>query len=203
MAVGSPPAADRLVTVMDLLLEFAGTGRIRDIQLGMSLEEAEKLLGPGVEHPAISMFGPAAEGHPYPYSWRNLDLLMTRRTVTGIDLSIRPGQDFGVPQALWPGDWPVASTVTREDTLAALATAQHEYEPFTELGSQSSVRIRETGVVIRFFDCEQSETVEHPGLYLTGAYKVTETAAAEQTGFTGRPAPPSSPWWRKIWKSRR
>jgi hypothetical protein len=43
---------------MDLLVDFSLTGQIGPLRCGMSLAEAENLLGQGRPHPAIRFKGP-------------------------------------------------------------------------------------------------------------------------------------------------
>lgn len=51
----APPgdATASVVTLMNLLVDFAESGRIGPLHCGMPLTEAEALLGPGRPHPAI------------------------------------------------------------------------------------------------------------------------------------------------------
>ncbi|MER5473535.1 hypothetical protein ABZX90_26210 [Streptomyces sp. NPDC002935] len=60
-------ATATVVTLTDMLVDFASTGQIGPLHCGMPLAEAEDLLGPGRPHPAIQMSGPDIDG--YPYSW--------------------------------------------------------------------------------------------------------------------------------------
>ncbi|MFE9171863.1 hypothetical protein ACFYNZ_20585 [Streptomyces kebangsaanensis] len=70
------------MTLMDVLVAFARTGRIGSLRCGMPLTEAEELLGPGRPHPAILMKGPGTDD--YPYFWGGLELVVTQRAVSGI-----------------------------------------------------------------------------------------------------------------------
>ncbi|WP_406229222.1 hypothetical protein [Streptomyces anthocyanicus] len=50
---------------MNVLVDFARTGRIGPLHCGMPLTEAEDLLGQGRPHPAILTKGPDIDGYPY------------------------------------------------------------------------------------------------------------------------------------------
>ncbi|WNF27977.1 hypothetical protein RI138_14710 [Streptomyces sp. C11-1] len=70
------------VTLVNMLVDFARTGRIGPLHRGMPLAEAEDLLGPGRPHPAHVMKGPDIDGYPYSWGWLKLDV--TKRSVSGI-----------------------------------------------------------------------------------------------------------------------
>jgi hypothetical protein len=78
-----------VVTLMNLLVDFAQTGRIGPLYCGMPLSEAEALLGPGRPHPAIRMRGPDIDG--YPYAWDGLELATAQRLVSEICIRLSPG----------------------------------------------------------------------------------------------------------------
>ncbi|AIG74131.1 Hypothetical protein AJAP_06065 [Amycolatopsis japonica] len=80
--------------MMDLLIEFAGTGRVGPIHGGMTLAAASAVLGPGHPHPAIRLLGGKADG--YPYRWDSLYLDVIRDRVSSIKLETWPGHTFSV-----------------------------------------------------------------------------------------------------------
>lgn len=112
---------------MDVLVDFASTGRIGPLNCGMSLTEAEDLLGAGRPHPAHRMKGPDIGG--YPYSWGGLKLVVTRRSVSGIQIHLRPGSASS------------EASVVREDLIAALdrVRCQHVVNTTLTFGRQSSI----------------------------------------------------------------
>jgi hypothetical protein len=149
---------------MDILLEFAATGRIGAVRAGMPLAEAQELLGPGRPHPMLRM-QPDASG--YPYLWDSLSLEVSGGMVDEVQLSLRPGGSFQVPAALWPVQGDVSATVERYAFLAALGKAGYPAEPYTPLTltKQSAVRT-DAGTVAVFGRYEASEDIETPGYYL-------------------------------------
>ena len=99
------------MTLMDLLVGFASTGRIGPLRCGMSLAGAEDLLGPGRPHPAIRLKGPDIDG--YPYSWGGLDLVVTQRQVSGIWIRLWPGSTVELPSLVLLGAESHSATVHR------------------------------------------------------------------------------------------
>ncbi len=127
------------VTLLNVLVDFARTGRIGPLNCGMSLVEAEELLGPGRPHPAHIMKGPDIDG--YPYSWNGLQLVVTQRAVSGIWINLRPGSTARLPPLVLPDSESFEATVLREELIAALDTAgcHHEVNPVLTFGEQSSI----------------------------------------------------------------
>lgn len=127
------------MTLIDVLIDFSLTGQIGPLRCGMPLAEAEDLLGPGRPHPAIQMKGPDLDG--YPYSWHNLDLVVTQRTVTGLWIRLWPGSTTKLPPLVLPDSEAHPATVLREEFLTALDAAggHHEVNPTLTFGEQSSV----------------------------------------------------------------
>ncbi|WP_405792864.1 hypothetical protein OG753_30230 [Streptomyces sp. NBC_00029] len=124
---------------MDVLVDFSRTGRIGPLTCGMSLAEAEDLLGPGRPHPAHLMKGPDVDG--YFYTWGGLRLVVTRRAVSGIWISLRPGSAAGLPPLVLPGSETLDATVLREELIAALdrAGCRHAVNGDLTFDGQSSI----------------------------------------------------------------
>ncbi|MGW3631162.1 hypothetical protein ACWD7F_13510 [Streptomyces sp. NPDC005122] len=80
------------MSLMNVLVDLARTGRVGPLHCGMPLTEAEDLLGPGHPHPVLRM-RPDVDG--YPYAWNDLELVVTQRLVSGIQIGFgqarRPG----------------------------------------------------------------------------------------------------------------
>ncbi|KJY29111.1 MULTISPECIES: hypothetical protein [Streptomyces] len=127
------------MTLMDVLVDFARTGRIGPLHCGMPLIEAEDLLGPGRPHPAHIMKGPDIDG--YPYSWSGLRLVVTQRAVSGIWISLWPGSTAKLPPLVLPDSESFEATVLREELVTALDTAgcDHGVNPVLTFGEQSSI----------------------------------------------------------------
>jgi hypothetical protein len=154
---------------MDLLTELAVTGRIGSVRIGMSLLEAQELLGSGVPHPIIRMKGTQVSG--YPYYWDNLELGVSDQVVDEVGLRLTPGGPFRVPAALWPGLRDVSATVEREAFMAALAKAGCQSEPFAPLTMETQSAIRTpAGVTAVFGYREASDEIAAPGSYLIALY---------------------------------
>jgi hypothetical protein len=106
---------------MDVLVSFAQSGRIGPLQCGMSLAEAEQLLGPGHPHPAHIMKGPDIDG--YPYSWGSFRLVITQRAVSGIWINLWPGSTAKLPPLVLPNSESFEAIVLCEDLITALDDA--------------------------------------------------------------------------------
>ncbi|MGQ4477827.1 hypothetical protein [Streptomyces sp. SAS_276] len=127
------------MTLMNVLVDFAQTGRIGPLNCGMPLVEAEGFLGPGRPHPAHIRKGPDIDG--YPYSWNGLQLVVTQRTVSGIWINLWPGSTAKLPPLVLPDSRSFEATVLREELVTALNTAgcHHEVNPVLTFGEQSSI----------------------------------------------------------------
>ncbi|MFD9540169.1 hypothetical protein [Streptomyces sp. NPDC060022] len=138
------------MTLMDALVEFSRTGRIGPLSCGMSLDEAEDLLGPGRPHPAHILLGPDTDG--YPYSWHGLRLVITQRAVSGLWINLRPGSTTKLPPLVLPDSESYGATVLREDLIAALdgADCRHEVNSTLTFGRQSSLITRPAEVCAVF-----------------------------------------------------
>ncbi|MFI5963473.1 hypothetical protein ACIA8J_14990 [Streptomyces asoensis] len=149
------------MTLMDVLVDFARTGRIGALRCGMPLAEAENLLGPGRPHPAIRLLGPDIDG--YPYSWGGLDLVVTRRTVDGIRINLWPGSTVKLPSLVLPDSESSEATVLREGLLAALDAAgcEHHVNDTLTFGEQSSVLTRPADVCAVFSLPGRDDHVPH------------------------------------------
>ncbi|MFE1921103.1 hypothetical protein ACFW91_00860 [Streptomyces asoensis] len=149
------------MTLMDVLVDFARTGRIGPLRCGMPLAEAEDLLGPGRPHPAIRLLGPDIDG--YPYSWGGLDLVVTRRTVDGIRINLWPGSTVRLPCLVLPDSESSEATVVREGLLAALDAAgcEHHVNDILTFGEQSSVLTRPADVCAVFSLPGRDDHVPH------------------------------------------
>ncbi|MEV0324560.1 hypothetical protein ACIBKX_14955 [Streptomyces sp. NPDC050658] len=138
------------MTLMDVLVDFARTGRVGPLACGMSLADAEELLGPGRPHPVHRLRGPDIDG--YPYSWGGLGLTTTGRAVSGISVSLWPGSTVGLPPLVLPDSVSYDATVLREDLVAALDAAgcRHEVNGLLTFGEQSSIVTRPANVCAVF-----------------------------------------------------
>jgi hypothetical protein len=135
---------------MNVLVDFARTGRVGALHCGMPLSEAEDLLGPGRPHPAHIMKGPDIDG--YPYSWDGLQLVVTQRAVSGIWVNLWPGSTAKLPPLVLPDSESFEATVLREELVTALDTAgcHHEVNPALTFGEQSSILTQPAGVCAVF-----------------------------------------------------
>ncbi|MFE9674470.1 hypothetical protein ACFYO5_10145 [Streptomyces sp. NPDC006259] len=126
------------MTLMDVLVSFARTGRVGPLHCGMSLAEAEDLLGPGRPHPA-HILCPGIDG--YPYSWDGLQLMVTQRAVSGIWINLWPGSTARLPPLVLTESESFEATVLREDLTAALddAGCRHVVNSRLTFGRQSSL----------------------------------------------------------------
>ncbi|MFB8142293.1 hypothetical protein [Streptomyces parvus] len=138
------------MTLMNVLVDFARTGRIGPLHCGMPLAEAEDLLGHGRPHPAIRMKGPDIDG--YPYAWGGLQLVVTQRAVSGIWINVRPGSVARLPPLVLPDSESFEATVGREELITALDTAgcDNEVNPTLTFGEQSSILTRPAEVCAVF-----------------------------------------------------
>ncbi|MFG2946219.1 hypothetical protein [Streptomyces adustus] len=126
------------MALMNVLVDFARTGRIGPLHCGMPLAEAEDLLGPGRPHPAIRL-RPDMDG--YPHAWTGLELFITQRLVSGIWIRLRPGSTTKLPSLVLPDSESYPSTVLREDLLAGLdaVDCRHDINDRLTFGEQSSI----------------------------------------------------------------
>ncbi|MFF4385010.1 hypothetical protein [Kitasatospora sp. NPDC001547] len=162
------------MTLMDVLVDFARTGRIGPLQCGMPLTEAEDLLGQGRPHPAILMKGPDIDG--YPYAWGGLRLVVTQRAVSGIWINLWPGSTVSLPPLVLPDSESFEATVLREELITALDTAgcHHEVNPVLTFGEQSSILTRPAEVCAVFSLPGRDHHVPHRDLhYLDVMHKHT------------------------------
>lgn len=149
---------------MEILLEFAATGRIGAVRAGMPLAEARELLGPGKPHPMLRV-QPDASG--YPYLWGSLSLAVSAGVVDEVQLRLRPGGRFEVPAALHPDSGDAPATVEREAFLAELERAGCSFEPYTPLTLSEQTAIRTAaGTVAVFGHYSASEDIPTAGHYL-------------------------------------
>ncbi|MFJ5779056.1 hypothetical protein [Streptomyces sp. NPDC093094] len=156
------------MTLMNVLVDFARTGRIGPLRCGMSLVEAEDLLGRGRPHPAHIMMGPDIDG--YPYSWNGLQLVVTQRAVSGIWINLWPGSAAGLPPLVLPDSESFEATVLREELTTALDTAgcHHEANPVLTFGEQSSILTRPAEVCAVFSSPRQDHHVPHRDRHYLG-----------------------------------
>ncbi|MFC1414720.1 hypothetical protein ACEZCY_36825 [Streptacidiphilus sp. N1-12] len=138
------------MTLMDVLVDFAGTGRIGPLHCGMSLAEAEDLLGPGHPHPAHVMKGHDIDGCPY--SWGGLKLVITQRTVSGIWIGLWPGSTAKLPPLVLPDSESFEATVPREELLTVLDDmgCRHAVNDTLTFGQQSSILTQPADVIAVF-----------------------------------------------------
>ncbi|SDZ10005.1 hypothetical protein SAMN05421504_109194 [Amycolatopsis xylanica] len=130
------------------IFAFAASGHLGPIHCGMSLDEAETLLGPGSPHPAIRM-KPGIDG--YPYYWESLALTIRGGIVEDVTVHTWPGPAIRLP--LTPDPYP--APIKREDFLKALDCEYEVYEPLT-FGSQSAI-VTEAGVQAAFYHDDEDE----------------------------------------------
>ncbi|BCL18278.1 hypothetical protein GCM10017668_01210 [Streptomyces tuirus] len=162
-----------VVTLMNVLVDFAQTGRIGPLHCGMPLSEAEALLGPGRPHPAIRLRGPDIDG--YPYAWNGLELAITRRLVSEISIRLSPGSTTKLPPLVLPESELYPSTVLREDLIAGLDAVgcDHEVNDRLTFGEQSSILSRPAGVCAVFFPPGRGDHSSHHHHRLGVIYKHT------------------------------
>ena len=146
---------------MDVLVDFARSGRVGPLHCGMPLAEAEDLLGPGRPHPAILMKGPDING--YPYFWSELSLVVTQRIVSGIRINLWPGSPAKLPPLVLPESESFEATVLREDLVTALDTAgcEHHVNDDLTFGEQSSILTRPADVCAIFCRPGRDNHVPH------------------------------------------
>lgn len=159
---------------MDVLVDFARTGTIGPLQCGMSLAEAENLLGRGCPHPAIRMKGPDLDG--YPYFWDGLRLVVTRRAISGIWIDLWPGSTAKLPTLVLAESESFEATVLREDLVTALdqAGCDHHINHRLTFGEQSSILVRPADVCAVFTLPGRDNHVPHRDRhYLDVMYKHT------------------------------
>lgn len=159
--------------MMNVLVDFARTGRIGPLHCGMPLAEAESLLGPGRPHPAIRM-RPDIDG--YPYAWNGLKLSITQRLVSGISISLRPGTTATLPPLVLPDSESYPSTVLREDLIAGLdaVDCRHDVNDRLTFGQQASILTQPANVCAVFFTPRRGEEVpDRERLYLGVIHKHT------------------------------
>lgn len=159
------------MTLMNVLVDFARTGRVGPLHRGMPLTEAEELLGTGRPHPAIR---PRPDIDGCPYAWDGLELVITQRAVSGIRIALRPGSTTGLPPLVPPDSQSCPSTVLREDLIAGLDAAgcRHDINDRLTFGEQSSVLTRPADVCAVFFAPGRDDDVPHrERLYLGVMHK--------------------------------
>ncbi|MFF8873257.1 hypothetical protein [Streptomyces massasporeus] len=162
------------MTLMNVLVDFARTGRIGPLHCGMPLAEAEDLLGPGRPHPAIVMRGPDIDG--YPYSWDGLRLVVTQRQVSGLCIDLFPGSTTKLPPLVLPESETYEATVLREELISALdiAGCLHEVNRGLTFGSQSSILTQPADVCAVFSLPGRHNDVPHLDRHYLGVmYKHT------------------------------
>ncbi|MFE0674858.1 hypothetical protein [Streptomyces sp. NPDC058867] len=149
------------MTLMNVLVDFARTGRLGPLQVGMSLAEAEEHLGPGRPHPAIIMKGPDIDG--YPYHWDGLKLDVTHRAVSGIGIDLWHGPTVTLPALALPESETFDATVAREELTAALDAAgcEHHVHDVLTFGRQSSLLTRPADVCAVFSLPGRDDHVPH------------------------------------------
>ncbi|MDQ0791530.1 hypothetical protein [Streptomyces sp. B1I3] len=161
------------MTLMNVLIDFARTGRIGPLHCGMPLTQAEDLLGPGRPHPAIRM-RPDIDG--YPHAWNGLELSITQRLVSGISISLRPGSTTKLPPLVLPDSESYPSTVLREDLIAGLdaVDCRHDINDRLTFGEQSSILTQPANICAVFFTPGRDDHVPHrERLYLGVIHKHT------------------------------
>ncbi|MFD4139549.1 hypothetical protein [Streptomyces sp. NPDC058572] len=149
------------MTLMDVLVDFARTGRIGPLHCGMTLAEAEDILGPGRPHPAHRMKGLDIDG--YPYSWGGLGLAITRRSVSAVRIHLSPGSTAKLPPLVLPDSESFAATVLREELVTALDAAgcEHEVDSVLTFGRQSSMVTRPADVCAVFSRPGRDDDLPH------------------------------------------
>ncbi|WP_202477557.1 MULTISPECIES: hypothetical protein [Streptomyces] len=152
---------------MNVLVDFARTGRIGPLHCGMPLRTAEDLLGPGRPHPAVRM-RPELDG--YPYAWNGLELVITQGAVSGIWIRLRPGSTTTLPSQVLPDSESYPSTVPREDLVAGLDAVDCRYDVNDRLtfGEQSSILTQPADVCAVFFTPGRDDHVPDRGRHYLG-----------------------------------
>ncbi|MFJ3634070.1 hypothetical protein [Streptomyces sp. NPDC090112] len=158
---------------MNVLVDFARTGRIGPLHCGMPLAEAEDLLGPGRPHPALRM-RPEIDG--YPYAWGGLELCTTRRAVSEISIRLWTGSMARLPALVLPDAESYSATVLREDLIDGLDAigCRHDVNDRQTSAGQSSVLTHPANVCAVFFTPGRDVPVPHRERhYLRILYKYT------------------------------
>ncbi|HEX8867242.1 MAG TPA: hypothetical protein VF821_16405 [Lentzea sp.] len=154
---------------MDLLLEFGRTGRIGAVRPGMTLAEAQELLGPGTPHVAYRAL-PDANG--YPYRWGSLSMNIWDGVALDVTVNVTPGGLLHVPTELWPGLNEVPGTFEREAVLKALEDGDCPFEVDESLTLTHAMGVRtKAGTAVTFFHRETSDKIEKSGYYLGSVYR--------------------------------
>lgn len=162
------------MTLMDVLVDFSVTGQVGPLKCGMSLADAEKILGPGHPHPAIRMFGPDIDG--YPYAWGGLDLVVSKRSVTGIWIRLRAGSTAHLPPLILHDSESYSASVTREELIEALDSADclHDVNNTLTFGNQFSILTHPGEVCAVFFPpTRDNHVTDRDSLYLGAIHKHT------------------------------
>lgn len=168
---------------MDVLVGFARTGRIGPLHCGMPLTEAEDLLGPGRPHPAIRLKGTAVDG--YPHFWDGLELAVTRRTVSGVWINLRPGTPANLPALVLPDSRSFEATVSREELAAALdrAGCEHHVDDTLTFGRQSCILTKPADVRAVFSLPGQNDRVpDRDRHYLRAMHRRAPDVGADRAG---------------------
>ncbi|MFK0050542.1 hypothetical protein ACIQU4_41885 [Streptomyces sp. NPDC090741] len=145
---------------MDILVDFSCTGQVGRLHCGMSLAEAEDLLGPGRPHPAHLM-RPGIDG--YPYSWGSLRLDITQQAVSGICIGLFPGSTAKLPPLVLPDSESFEPTILREELITALDSAgcEHAVNSNLTFGKQSSILTQPADVCVVFSLPRRDNAVPH------------------------------------------
>ncbi len=176
------------VNLMEMLVAFAATGELGPLRCGLPLSEVEQMLGPGQPHPAIRM-RPGIDG--YPYTWHSLALEVTQQHISAVELRLYPGTIVRLPRLVLaePVVDPIA--ILREDLTDELdlAGCRHDINDQLTFGHQSSIIVRDTGVIAVFSLPSRSFPAPHPDRhYLDVIYTsadsdtVTATQANQDPG---------------------
>ncbi len=112
----------------------------------------------------------------YPYAWNSLELVVTQRVVSGIDIRLRPGSTTKLPPLVLPDSESHPSTVLREDLIANLdaVDCRHDVNDRLTFGEQSSILTQPANVCAVFFAPGRDDHVPHrERLYLGVIYTHT------------------------------
>ncbi|MFD4674008.1 hypothetical protein ACFWNN_30115 [Lentzea sp. NPDC058450] len=149
--------------MIDVVLEFATTGRIGLVHAGMALAEAEDLLGPGRPHPALRRH-PEFDG--YPIHWESLSLLKSGDRASEVNLELSPEHPLRLPEVLGSRHVGELGSVLMEDFLAALDEAACGYGSARSEEGVTHLDL-ESGVTAIFIHSEDWYDVPVQGDYLS------------------------------------
>lgn len=134
---------------LDIVVDFAATGRLGPVRCGTSMSELEDVLGPYRDRQTVRKPRP---WRPRIYRWDDLELLICHDVVTSITVRLRP-DEIALPTAItgWPA--PRAAMLPWGQVSTALKTAGCAWrdDPGMLLDEDArAIRIHDTDVSLAF-----------------------------------------------------